>query len=163
MVQLRVDLRESCTLATGSQVGRGCLPRFAPLRLEHTIKLRQFQSDTGLVTYSPRRFLGAMSGPRGSWPVASLEIDASGDVVLQGQGVWKLRPPPMTWLSGTVVRADHIRGAISGRQGVRLRGRYGMRATFWCHNPGEVLTALSEAGVPILRSEHPTRTWRRFG
>lgn len=139
------------------------LSRFAPSRREHVIKLRQLQSDTGLVADSPRRFLGAMSGSRGSWPVASLEIDASGNVVLQGQGLWKLRPPPMRWLSGTVVSAEHVRGAISGRQGIRLRGRYGMRATFWCHNPREVLTALSEAGVPVLWSEHPARIWTRFG
>jgi hypothetical protein len=115
-----------------------------------------------LVGSLPLRFVGAMSGPRGGWPVASLEIGLSGEVVLQAR-MGKLQPPPMRWLQGTVVRADHVRGIVTTREGVRLRGRYGMRAIFWCHNPREVLAALSDAGVPATLTERPVRTWRRFG
>jgi hypothetical protein len=68
------------------------------------------------MNHLPRRFVGAMSGPRGGWPMASLEIYPSGEVVLEGQA-WKFRPPPVRWLQGTVERAEHIRGAVTGREG----------------------------------------------
>jgi hypothetical protein len=93
-----------------------------------------------------------MSGPRDGWPVASLELTPSGDVVLQGT-MWKLRPAPLTWQQGTIVRAENVRGAITGRGGVRTRGRYGMRAIFWCHNTREVIASLVDIGVPAVWSE----------
>ena len=114
------------------------------------------------MTDLPVRFVGTMSGPRGGWPVASLELMPSGDVVLQGT-LWKLRPTPLMWQQGTIVRAENVRGAITGRAGVRIRGRYGMRAIFWCHNTREVIASLVDIGVPAVWSERPTRTWGRFG
>lgn len=119
-------------------------------------------ADTRRVTDLPVRFVGTMSGPRGGWPVASLELTRSGDVVLRG-AMWKLHPQPLTWQQGTIVRAENVRGAIIGRDGVRIRGRYGMRAIFWCHDPRQVIAALVDIGVPAVWSERPTRTWGRWG
>jgi hypothetical protein len=130
-------------------------------------------ADTAPMTDPPqdkrRWFVGAMAGPRGGWPVAYLEIRSGGEVRLQGEMTilptgpkWKLRPPALTWQPG-LLRAENVRGALTGRHGVRLSGSPGPQATLWCGSPKDVLSALAESGVPTVWHEQPPRVWRWTG
>jgi hypothetical protein len=113
-----------------------------------------------------RWFVGALSGPWGGWQVAYLEIRSDGQVTLQGEMTIlpaglrrKLRPPAMAWQPG-LLRAENVRSALTGRDGVRFSGSPGPRATLWCGSPKDVLSALAESGVPTLWHERPPRVWR---